>query len=680
MRKMKLKTKLIAASVAILVIPMVVSIAVVAFITTEQSRTASYDQLQRSLNIVRDDLLTRQTKLESDAVQLAGVNGMGARIKALSEFKGDSSMADMVASSSKDAANDIFQVEKTSHIWKAAIYDAQGDMVSYATEQQDKTLTLGYVLAGKNSSIYSATLKAGQQLGEDSWKKVESLPDPYLKPKFDKQIPKENSIIFEPVGNSICLVAYAPVIGDQYNKKSGKLEKRQFGFSVAVSKIDEQFVKKMSFLTGMRINVFSADKLSVGDMPEYGQIWTELGKPMEGRWDLSKQQVRLNDVDIKKESYFQGVLPIYGASGPIGSIAALYSKAVAKANTWQIVRLLAMICLGCVIVAVMLSVLGANELSRPINEAIAALNAAVSEVASASIHLSASSQKLSDATSEQAASVEQTSSSLEEIASMTKQNALHADQVDHLSKEAIQNLENANQSMKALISAMEDTSVASGNVAKVIKSIDAIAFQTNLLALNAAVEAARAGEAGSGFAVVAEEVRRLALRSAEASRNTQEMVVQIIRKIEEGSHLVKETDNRYRDVATSVGKVTELVSEISAGSKEQAIGIEQVNKAVSEIDRMTQQNANNAEASASASQQLSTQSDQMESVVKQLVSLVEGGNGNGKAGNYGDVAQIAPPIESRPRTTNIQLTMRSGSNSSKARPKSLPAITEDQDF
>jgi methyl-accepting chemotaxis protein len=212
---------------------------------------------------------------------------------------------------------------------------------------------------------------------------------------------------------------------------------------------------------------------------------------------------------------------------------------------------------------------------------------------------------------------------------MTRQSADHAQEADALSKESLDNLQHANVSMKSLIQSMDDTSTASGNVAKIIKTIDEIAFQTNLLALNAAVEAARAGEAGAGFAVVADEVRNLALRTAEASGNTQELIEDIIQKITTGSGLVNETDDRYRKVAVSVQKVTELVGEIYAATNQQAHGIEQVNQAVAEMDKVTQQTAANAEESASASTDMSAQAEQMKMVVDELVALV---GESGKAG------------------------------------------------
>ncbi len=210
-----------------------------------------------------------------------------------------------------------------------------------------------------------------------------------------------------------------------------------------------------------------------------------------------------------------------------------------------------------------------------------------------------SSQTLSEAATQQASSLEETSASLDEMSSMTRQNADYARQADQLMKEVNGIVSQADQAMAELTGSMESISQSSEETSKIIKTIDEIAFQTNLLALNAAVEAARAGEAGAGFAVVADEVRNLAMRAAEAAKNTSELIESTVKRISDGSALVKSTDQAFTEVTSNAAKAGELINEIAAASNEQALGIEQLNTAVSEIDRATQQNVANADILAS---------------------------------------------------------------------------------
>jgi len=205
---------------------------------------------------------------------------------------------------------------------------------------------------------------------------------------------------------------------------------------------------------------------------------------------------------------------------------------------------------------------------------------------------------------------------------MTKQNSDNARQADQLMASTKESVYRSAQIMDKLTTSMGEISKASEETSKIIKTIDEIAFQTNLLALNAAVEAARAGEAGAGFAIVADEVGNLAMRAAEAAKNTGNLIEGTVKKIKEGSELVQKTDAEFRQVALNVEQSGELVGQISAASAEQSQGIEQINKAVSEMDKVVQQNAGNAEESASASEEMNSQAKRMKNLVEDLVTVV----------------------------------------------------------
>jgi methyl-accepting chemotaxis protein len=219
---------------------------------------------------------------------------------------------------------------------------------------------------------------------------------------------------------------------------------------------------------------------------------------------------------------------------------------------------------------------------------------------------------LSDSSSEQAGSIEETSSSLDEMASMTMKNADNTAEANNLMMVVREAIEKSNNAMMELTRSMKDIASASEETQKIIKNIDEVAFQTNLLALNAAVEAARAGEAGAGFAVVANEVRNLALRATDSAKNTANLIQDIVNKVRGGEKLVSVTNDAFGSVISSARKVQELMEEIAAASREQSDGINQINSAVADMNRVTQQNAANAEELASVMATFKVENDHRE--------------------------------------------------------------------
>jgi methyl-accepting chemotaxis protein len=264
----------------------------------------------------------------------------------------------------------------------------------------------------------------------------------------------------------------------------------------------------------------------------------------------------------------------------------------------------------------------ARSVFRPFDAIIHSLQCAAEETASASDQVSVSSQSLAAGASEQAAALEESSASLEEMSSMTKRNAENAAQAKELATQTCAAADAGAADMERMNAAMNAIKAAGDEVAKIVKSIDEIAFQTNILALNAAVEAARAGEAGMGFAVVAEEVRNLAQRSAQAAKDTAEKIQDSVQKSGHGVAISGKVAASLQEIVGKVRKMDELAAEIATACKEQNDGIGQVNTAVSEMDKVTQRNAASAEESASAATELNAQAGHLKVAVSQLLELV----------------------------------------------------------
>jgi len=297
------------------------------------------------------------------------------------------------------------------------------------------------------------------------------------------------------------------------------------------------------------------------------------------------------------------------------------------ARSYARTRLFMLACSGAaILLGALVAFMLTFDITRSINRVAQGLHAGAEQLAAASEEVNGASQSLAGGASQQAAAIEETSSSLEEMASMTRRNADSAGQADTLVQDATRVVADANRSMNTLTESMQEITRASEDTAKIIKTIDEIAFQTNLLALNAAVEAARAGEAGAGFAVVADEVRNLALRAAEAAKNTALMIEGTVSRVKEGSGVVNQAASAFHQVASGTAKIQELVAEIAGASTEQAQGVDQITKAVNEMNQVTQEVAANAEESASASEELNAQAMQMRDFVLELLALVEGKN------------------------------------------------------
>ena len=280
--------------------------------------------------------------------------------------------------------------------------------------------------------------------------------------------------------------------------------------------------------------------------------------------------------------------------------------------------------LGVILAVASLYLLITLKVVKPIKLLTQILRDGADEVADAAGGVAGSSHTLAGGASQQAASLEETSAAFEQIAAMTRRNDDSASQADILVKNTLGKVDDASNFMNDLDKSHKEIVTASEETQKIVNTIDEIAFQTNLLALNAAVEAARAGEAGAGFAVVAEEVRNLAMRSAEAARTTSNLIETTVTKIAEGESLGRKTNEAFAVVIEEVAKVGSLIGDIVIASHEQTEGVEQINTTMSQIDGVVQQNAANAEEIASAVEELNAQAEETKNIVQQLEIIVEG--------------------------------------------------------
>ena len=311
-----------------------------------------------------------------------------------------------------------------------------------------------------------------------------------------------------------------------------------------------------------------------------------------------------------------------------------------------------------------LGFLVARRTTRPVMHTMAQMREGAEHVSCASSEIAAAAQRLSQGATEQAASLEESSASLEEISSMTRSTAESAGHAASTVAEAEQLAGAAQTALQGMVQSMTAIEESSGRVAKIIKTIDEIAFQTNILALNAAVEAARAGSAGMGFAVVADEVRALAQRSADAAKNTSGIIAESIAAAQDAFKRVDDVKRSISAVNQTSMRVRLLVDGIADASRQQATGVEQVTRAVAEMERVTLTTAATAQQSAAASEELNAQALNTFDMVHALASAIGGGGG------------AAP---SRPQTASPAAGSQTGRRTAQTPPAARTARPASQD-
>src|SRR5262245_44322385 len=328
--------------------------------------------------------------------------------------------------------------------------------------------------------------------------------------------------------------------------------------------------------------------------------------------------------DVEADGELFHSTPISSDAGQIGTLTIGMSLAERDAAASSARTTLAGIGLVAVVVMfVCMRSLLRWKLERPLQATTNEILESAGQVLQLSRMVATSSQSLSQGATEQAASLEETSASMEEMASMTRRNAENATQATRLVTDVAGQVTASNAALTEMVTSMAAIKESSNKVAKIIKTIDEIAFQTNILALNAAVEAARAGEAGMGFAVVADEVRNLAQRSAQAARDTAALIEESITRSQDGAGKVEQVAAAIDAITRSVAQVKGIVEEVREASLQQTQGIDQVSQAIAQMEKVTQTTAATAEESAAASQELNAQAESSIVTLRQLQLLAD---------------------------------------------------------
>jgi methyl-accepting chemotaxis protein len=692
MFEMKLRTKIMSGAVGLVILMMGLSTLTASFIIFQQNQNAANELLMKTIGIVTDDLVDLGNTLEDNALLAARRSEI---VRDLS-FINESSLEDGMASGAKmqylDLTRSLYASSQGTGIWKSAIYRENGERVAQVVFERDRRI-LGFPVVG---GYETAELQTEEALQFDSWQESATLEG--FVERYPTELPRVENHRLEVVDGRVSLVATVPVMGYRYNENDERVL-AQMGIVVFVYALPQDFVDRLSRLTGTEINVFSGEAFDVGTLPGYRQVSSEGFKAPTAEHEL----VLMTDtITVADSDYFHIRSPLYEGARYVGALAVLYRTELAMANTWQLIRILVLVAVVFIVVVVPLSFFFSNTLTKPLvsfatvldgiessgdfskrihvssrdeigqtalafNKLMTALQSAMlkvngvmeavgrgdlsnwvdgdfkgdlamlqssinrslellghtvvqvigvsAQVGSGTDELNKGAVSLAEGTSVQAANLEEIASSMAEVRSQSKDNNERASEAKRLAGQALDIVSTGNQKMEQMVKSMSGISETSGQVTKVIKVIEEIAFQTNLLALNAAVEAARAGKYGKGFAVVAEEVRNLAARSAEAAKDTNHLVENSVKEVEKGVANADETAAALSEITQVTGKVNGLVEEIAVSSKEQEVSIEEINKALEQVNDIVQRNSAISEEASSASQELSNQATDLQDLM-----------------------------------------------------------------
>jgi len=340
--------------------------------------------------------------------------------------------------------------------------------------------------------------------------------------------------------------------------------------------------------------------------------------------ELIRNLKRREHITVSDETAYHTFIPIFLKQNVfIGTIDIGFPKTVMDQKIYSILAdSLKLLTVFLMIAFWVILFIIKRKIVSPIVRTIEESDRGIGEIFLSSEEIASLSQMLAQGTSEHAASSETSSSALEEVSSMIRKNADNTGQADDFMKEVGQVIGKANDSMRTLTDSMKEIIRVSQETSQVVRIIDGIAFQTNLLALNASVEAARAGEAGAGFAVVAGEVKNLAMRTAEAARNTSDLIERTLKKIQTGGDIVSETCTVFGEVTRFSDKIEKLIISVAETSEEQALRIEQISKAFAEIDKVARNNAAIADKSAFASEKMKDRGEMIKILINELRALI----------------------------------------------------------
>lgn len=371
MKNMRLKNKILVGAVSISAFTVLLSAIATAYLINRQHIAASHDLLRKAFKVILNELAYSQKGIHDAASQLATAEEIGATVKYLSQFGKLKVGNPAVQGTYRQLAALTYQIGRTAGAWKTMIYDANGDLMTFAmlTENAGQ---LGYAEGFPSPVFQTVSLDAHEKRLDADYAWTQQAGVNGISTTFGAALPIGELDRLEQVEQFLCLVAYAAIEGRALNPKTRQMEATRMGTVRMICPLKQEFVSRLAELTETRVNVFLKNALSIGEIAAYATINPAMFANTPTR-DLSLNALTLNEVTIQGRDYFQAILPFYVEDTYVGAIAALYSREIARANTWQIIQILAGIALLCILFIIPLSIVFAESISQPIRQMITVL-------------------------------------------------------------------------------------------------------------------------------------------------------------------------------------------------------------------------------------------------------------------------------------------------------------------
>jgi methyl-accepting chemotaxis protein len=371
---MRLKTKLTVGVVAIAVFIMLSTISVVYGVLNKQNRESVNEGLAKTLNIARDDLLKRQTKIINDAYQMITVNKVDKSVGFLTEY-GDMGMA-TIRGSYVDIASALKQNLVAGTLWQSLVYDIKGQMQAFVRRSAEQKIHAGYVNVGKDKikTIYHAEAGDEEPLSDVEWITADGLPFGDMSDQLGGAASETAAAVIVPMGRELFLKCVTPMMGGRYNQTTEEMEDVLVGAVVSYQRLGASFVSDLADLTGSELNLYlSNGALGAGTLEAYTEIQTDKADAGSANLDLATQPPRFNTVSLDQGDFLQASLTLDHGGQPAGWLTALAPEAVAKANTNQMIGLLGVVYLICLVIVLPVAYLFAGTFAGAANKVVAGL-------------------------------------------------------------------------------------------------------------------------------------------------------------------------------------------------------------------------------------------------------------------------------------------------------------------